>query len=275
MKKNHVDVCLEFNPELLLSKLVPECRQALKDCEFFDEIDSTNQYLLTRVNDETTLPRVCFANRQTQGRGRRGRCWESSGQENIYMSLAYLFAESSQEVGNLSLVMGIAVSRVLRQRGVDAAIKWPNDILVGGEKIAGILIETKMKAGQQVLMVIGVGLNVKMKEHGRNIDQPWTDIYQQLGELGKFERSELAGDLLSEIMLLIDEYRQQGFKKFKDEFGVLDLCYQQQLSIETNGKTLTGKGLGVDEQGRLCVEIDDKPQCFYAAEVSIRIPVCC
>lgn len=275
MKKKYADESLGFDKELLLSKLDAESLQKLSVCEILDEIDSTNQYLLSRAYDEVLLPRACFANRQTVGRGRRGRSWNSESQSNIYMSLSCKLTVSLQEVSCIALAIGLAVSRVLNAREIDAAVKWPNDVLVKGKKIAGILIETKVKSAQQALMVIGVGLNVDMREYGENIAQPWTDVRQQLGDVDVSIRSELAGELLSELMRVVDEYMLYGFKKFKDEFAAQDLCYQQLLSVKTEGRILSGRGLGVDEQGRLCVEIEGQPCCFYAADVSIRVPACC
>ncbi len=274
MKKKYESKNLKYNKSMLLQRVNDRSRYALNGCEVFEEIDSTNQYLLSTPYDIAAYPRLCLAYSQIEGRGQRGRVWESSSKQNIYMSLAYLVRVPLQKISSLALVIGIAVSRVLLRRGVAAGIKWPNDVLVDGKKIAGILIETKVKADKQILIVIGLGLNVDMRLCGDGIDQPWTDLYQQLGEEGLPDRTELVADLLLEMMQIFEEYQQFGFAKFKQEFSALDLSFHKTLSVKTENKTLSGRGLGVDDLGCLCVDFDGQVCCFHAADVGIKVLSC-
>ena len=127
---------------------------------------------------------VIVAEQQTAGRGRRGRAWVSPG-ENLYYSLA-ITVGGARELEGLSLVVGLAVLRALESLGVrDAGLKWPNDLLQGGKKIAGILLELSGDPADLCHVVIGIGINVNMKTV-TDIGQPWTSLREALGSCGSF-----------------------------------------------------------------------------------------
>ena len=271
MKKDRAAAIPDFNEGIIRSALTERQQLLLRQCEIFNEIPSTNQYLLSTAFKPDELPRVCIAGRQTHGRGRLGRQWQSASPYNIYMSVADLLNESSQLMGCLSLLGGMAVARVLAKYGIEAGLKWPNDVLVDNRKIAGVLLETKVKSARQILLVAGVGLNVDMAGFGASVDQPWTDMLSQLPDGVSVDRSVLAGELLSEILSMMEAFKLTGFNQFRSEWQSLDLCYQQPLLVYAENEQLSGVGRGVDEYGRLCVEVEGKRRFFHGAEVSIRV----
>lgn len=270
MKKDCMTDSFDFSVDLICSTLAGGGRH-LGRCEIFDELSSTNQYLLSTPFLARDLPWVCIARRQTQGRGRLGRQWQSSSPRNLYMSVACLLNQSSQVTGGLSLLMGVAVVRVLNKYKIKAALKWPNDVLVDGKKIAGILLETKVRPEHQLLLVIGVGVNVDMAGFGDEINQPWVDMCSLLSGNVSLQPSVLAGELLLEIFNMLARYEKKGLGPFIYEWQSLDLCYRQQLQIYDGDKSLSGVGQGIDMQGRLCVEIDGERRFFHGADVSVRV----
>ena len=127
-------------------------------------LDSTNAEALRAVDRGATAPFVVLAERQTAGRGRRGRQWVSPFAENIYYSLVLRMDGGMRQLEGLSLVVGLAVLSALREVGVsDVGLKWPNDVLVNNKKIAGILLELVGDPADVCHVVLGIGINVNMK----------------------------------------------------------------------------------------------------------------
>ena len=145
-----------LDKEKILSKLTNEFRSKVA-LEIIDTISSTNDYLLKKEKNKNKDIKICIAEGQTKGRGRRGKSWISPKFKNIYFSLSsYL---KKEDLSGLSIVVALSVSRVLSEINVASLIKWPNDLLVGNKKICGILIETA-KVGELTRVVIGIGINV-------------------------------------------------------------------------------------------------------------------
>ena len=147
-----------LDKEKILSKLSNELRSKVV-LEIFDTISSTNDYLLKEEKSKDKDLKICIAEEQTKGRGRRGKSWISPKFKNIYLSLSsYL---KKEDLSGLSIAVAVSVSIVLRKFNVTSLIKWPNDLLVGNKKICGILIETT-KVDELTKVVIGIGINVNM-----------------------------------------------------------------------------------------------------------------
>ena len=148
-----------LDKEKILSKLSNELRSKVV-LEIFDTISSTNDYLLKEEKSKDKDLKICIAEEQTKGRGRRGKSWISPKFKNIYLSLSsYL---KKEDLSGLSIAVAVSVSIVLRKFNVTSLIKWPNDLLVGNKKICGILIETT-KVDELTKVVIGIGINVNME----------------------------------------------------------------------------------------------------------------
>ena len=134
----------------------------------YDSIDSTNAEALRAIERGQAAPFVVLSERQTAGRGRRGRKWVSPFAENIYYSLVLRIEGGMRQLEGLSLVVGLAVMQTLRELGIAAAgLKWPNDVLVGQKKIAGILLELVGDPADVCHVVLGVGINVNMQSATR------------------------------------------------------------------------------------------------------------
>ena len=254
------------------SQLNPDLLDGRDDLVIFDCIDSTNAWALSQCQLATHMPMACFAEQQLNGRGRKNRVWYSPPAQNIYLSLLREFDIQADQLYGLSMVVGICIVRVLNDLGVHAGLKWPNDVYVGSGKIAGILIETRIKPGASVCAVIGVGLNYDMTDASKvNIETHWTDLLKELGNDHQVDRSLVAGKMLNEIMAGCDLFAESGFDRFRDEWKRYDLCVGKTLDIIEDGGVVQGQYLGVNENCALMAQIDGCQKIFYAADVSIRM----
>src|SRR6185312_6038226 len=141
------------------------CADARKTAiEIVAETGSTNADLLVRIGG-LDGPLLLIAERQTAGRGRAGRTWHASPEASLTFSLAWKFSRQTRDLAGLPLAVGVALAEALAAFGWDAALKWPNDVLLDGRKLAGILIETaNRRDGEGAWAVIGIGINLAMPE---------------------------------------------------------------------------------------------------------------
>lgn len=261
---------LDWN--VILTQLSAEQTLQLKAYSLVKQVGSTNEMALQEFCRKDNLPAVCFAESQTHGRGRNGRCWVSPESQNIYMSVAWRFKSGIEILPALSLAVGVVIADVLNSYGLDVSLKWPNDIQVKGKKLAGVLLESQVKVSGEVNLVIGVGLNVYMPDmDALNIDQLWTDIVREKNSINDLDRNEMAGKLLSAIMCLCSGYEKTGFASYRQKWLDYDVCSGVEVQLIEAGKINTGQCLGINEKGALRVLIDGDEQIFYAADVSVRV----
>ena len=243
----------------------------IKHYAVVEKIASTNDWAMAQFQ-EARVPSVCFAEQQTQGRGRNGRNWVSPKAQNIYMSLAWEFGIVAEDLHGLGLVMAVVIVQLLKQYGINAQLKWPNDVLVDGKKIAGILLESRIRAKKNINVVIGIGLNVDMQiVSAELIDQQWTDMQREADPQKNISRNRIAGLLLSKVLKACEDYELYGFSAYKDEWQRYDICKQAELEITTSDDVVYGKGLGISDNGALRVMLGGQERVFYAADVSIRV----
>ena len=146
-----------------------------------DTIDSTNAEALRLIDAGQAAPFLVLSERQTAGRGRRGRKWVSPFAQNLYYSLVLRIDGGMRQLEGLSLVVGLAVMQALRAVGVHGSgLKWPNDVLVGSKKVAGILLELVGDPADVCHVVLGIGINANMQS-AAEVDQQWTSIQLETG----------------------------------------------------------------------------------------------
>lgn len=249
------------------------------DVHILPMIGSSNTELLARAAAGAASGTCVAAEIQTAGRGRRGRAWQSQFASSLTFSLLWRFEKGAAALGGLSLVVGLALVRALRQVGVrDAMLKWPNDVIVNGEKLAGILIETQGDMLGPTAAVIGVGMNVRLPPAlKQSIDQPATDVASHLNAHLHVEttRNELLAAMLRELVVVLDEFSEHGFKFFKSDWLPLHALQEQIVTVRQNNAA-DGEALvkGIADDGALIVEFSDQPghiQTLTSAEISIRM----
>lgn len=243
----------------------------LTQLEILDTVDSTNAEVMRRIGQGALSGLVCSAERQTAGRGRRGRQWVSPYASNLYVSLLWEFSQGAAALEGLSLAVGVAVARSLRACAVpQVQLKWPNDVLFGGAKLGGILLEMTGDAAGRCQVVIGVGLNVAMPAAaGGAIDQAWTDI-RTITANHYPGRNPLLAALLNELLPLVADFERQGFGAWCDEWQSLDAFAGAAIVLDTGAAQLGGIARGVDRRGALQLETTAGMQSVYGGEISVR-----
>lgn len=261
-----------LNWQKIFSQLNSEQCNQLKRHRLDAEVGSTNEIAMESFSKNDDIPAVCLAEAQTSGRGRNGRHWVSPQSQNIYMSVVWRFNNGMDTLPALSLAVGVVVADIIKNYGIDVDLKWPNDVLVKGKKIAGVLIESRIKPNGSIDAVIGVGVNVAMGvKDSVMIDQPWSDLDTEKTIKEELDRSQIAGKLLSAIMSLCSNYEQKGFDEYRPRWLEYDICSGREVQILENDMTYYGDCVGIDETGALKVVVDGVEKLLYAADVSVRV----
>jgi BirA family biotin operon repressor/biotin-[acetyl-CoA-carboxylase] ligase len=253
---------------------VPICKllakhQVRNEVEIFDEVDSTNQQLLR--SPDLSSGRVCLAEAQSAGRGRRGRSWVATPFHNILMSMSWRFETGPAGLAGLSLAAGVAVLRALEEFGVrDAGLKWPNDILRDGRKLAGLLIDLRGEVSGPSLVVIGLGLNVHLAPtDAALIDQPWISLRDSLP--APVDRNRLAGLLVLHLGEMFRAFEQAGFEVFRAEWERHHLYTGKAVRLHTGQEDVSGTVDGIDANGGLRVRVEGGAlRTFHSGDVSLR-----
>jgi len=255
--------------EHIARALEPDCRSAV-ELAVLDEVDSTNAEIVRRrpASGAGRIP-VCIADCQTAGRGRRGRPWQSPRGQNLYLSLGLTFRGSFAMLDGLSLVLGVAVAEALEQKGIDdVGLKWPNDIFLGGSKLAGILVELQGELEEGVVQVVaGIGLNVHMKE-APGVDQSWTSLAMATPE-HSWSRSELAASIINSVLVAVKDFSDNGFSGFRDRWQSRDIFLGKSLTASQGN--LAGTGRGIDDTGNYLIADSDELVKVRAGEISLRV----
>lgn len=234
--------------------------------------DSTNNRLGEAAPDQD--PQALLAEFQSAGRGRRGRTWVSPFGANLYCSLAWSWAAWPPQLGALPLAVGLACARALRTVGLDdLRLKWPNDLVVDGRKLGGILLEHRGEGGGACRVVAGIGINLRMGAASAAIDQPWINLDAALAARGRppVSRNALAAALLRELQALFTGYARQGFAPLQDEWAALDLTRDRAVTVLLGERRLEGVARGVDAEGALQVDAEGTRHRLHAGEVSLRL----
>lgn len=254
----------------VVAAIGPVSRSYLQRLEIFDEIDSTNRYMMQKARSDGLTGEVCLAECQTQGRGRRGRPWVSPYASNVYLSLLWRFNKSPSELGGLAIASGVAVGRCFAELGVgDFGLKWPNDVVWQERKLVGILLEMSGEASGPCAIVAGVGLNVSMRpDAARAIDQPWTDLTSVLGIA--LSRNRLAGLLLKHLLAAFAAYELHGLAPFAEQWQQWDCTKDKHVQLIFPHQTISGIARGIDSAGGLRLEHNGSITTYHGGEVSLR-----
>jgi len=233
------------------------------------DVDSTNTYLFNRASDHMGKRYAVFAEKQSHGRGRRGRQWVSPFGRNIYMSLLVSFSGGMSALDGLSLAVGVAVERALSRLGIPGVgLKWPNDIYADGRKLAGILLEVTGEYNSHCQVVMGIGLNLSMNdEDAKSIDQPWVDLRSLKPDLS---RNEVAAVLLNELLTTVDDFQRDGFAPLQAYWSERDIYHNREVTITSPSYEINGTVKGVNRKGELMLQTTKGMEIISAGELSVR-----
>lgn len=238
-------------------------------CHLYESIDSTNQeaYRLyaKAVHDE---PFLVTAERQTAGRGRRGREWISPFAQNIYLTMLLPIKAGSVCLDGLSLSVGVALYRALSGLGLPRlGLKWPNDVLLGGRKLAGILLELHGDPQRDAAVAIGIGINVNML--AAEVDQAWASLRMVAGRL--LDRNFILELIVRELQLCVEQHLANGFIALQSEWQRAHLWHGQQVRLSSGEHMQEGVVEGVDQTGALLLRQGEQVVAFSGGELSLRL----
>ena len=240
-----------------------------KTVHFAREIDSTNLWIKRLAKEGAPEGTLALAEFQSAGRGRLGRSWEVPEGTSVMMSILLRPKFEPQYAPTLTLVMGMAVAKAVKNLGFDVSIKWPNDVVVSHKKICGILTEMGVRDGKIDYAVIGVGINVNIKEFPEEMADKATSLYLESGK--EFDRSQIPGL----VMEAFEEYYEKfaatcDLSGLKEEYESILANYNQPVRVLAK-EPYEGVARGITDGGELLVEkTDGTIVAVSAGEVSVR-----
>ena len=240
-----------------------------KTVHFARETDSTNLWIKRLAKEGAPEGTLALAEFQSAGRGRLGRSWEVPEGTSVMMSILLRPKFEPQYAPTLTLVMGMAVAKAVKKLGFDVSIKWPNDVVVSHKKICGILTEMGVRDGKIDYAVIGVGINVNIREFPEEMADKATSLYLESGR--EFDRSQLPGL----VMEAFEEYYEKfaatcDLSGLKEEYESILANYNQPVRVLAK-EPYEGVARGITDGGELRVEkTDGTIVAVSAGEVSVR-----
>lgn len=239
--------------------------------ELLDLTESTNSLLMRMAAEGAPHGACVAAELQRSGRGRRGRVWHTGLGSGLTFSLLWRFNRGAAALSGLSLAVGIALGRALRELGVDdIALKWPNDVLHRHRKLAGILIELQGEMLGPSAAVIGVGLNVRLPQDIREtVGQPVADLVEIAGS--PIDRNRLLATVLRHLAEVLDKFETEGFGSLREEWQGQHAYQNQSVQLLLpDGAEMAATVLGVAEDGALLADAGQGPRRYSSVEISLR-----
>ncbi|AMN46155.1 BirA family transcriptional regulator, biotin operon repressor / biotin-[acetyl-CoA-carboxylase] ligase [Steroidobacter denitrificans] len=261
--------------EIIEQALMPQTRAQMEHLEVLLQVDSTNRHLADQAPAAAGRMRVCTAELQTAGRGRRGRSWLAPFGSGICLSMGWQFVEVPPGFSALGLAVGVAAVRAFRRLGIEGVgLKWPNDLVWRHRKLGGILIEMRGESTGPAYVVIGIGLNMRMPASTRlGLAEQQAMLVCDLHEIAPERtpsRNQLIAALIDESFVMLDAFAMQGFSAFAPAWGQFDTLAGAPVKVLSGAQTIAGIARGVDSDGGLLVEVDGELRRFISGEVSLR-----
>lgn len=275
--KRHYGYRLVSEPGELNGLLLRAYRPLVLDCpliHFFDEVESSNSTAERLIAENAETPFVVIARSQSAGRGRRGRSWHSPANGNLYASFAFRPQRAPQDMPAITLWLGLAIARQLRERlQLPVFVKWPNDLLLGGRKLAGMLTEARIDADQIRDLVFGLGLNLfaDTSDWPEDVRQVATNIQDHLTPGTTLSWHRLIAELLGAVARAYKSYlKGSSHGEMQQLWPEYDALRGRSVTVHGDARALTGTVLGIDERCRLLIRLPNgQSHAVQAGEVSI------
>lgn len=260
-----------LDPDQIRAPLTARPRKQLERLDVFDEIESTNSYLLSEAAPAAGRFRVALAEHQTAGRGRMNKRWVSPAASGVCMSMAYTFGLARADLSAVTLAVGVGVAQVIESAGLRGVqLKWPNDLVVKGSKLGGILTEVRHGAGTTV--VVGIGINVDLGAGGTSMERlPTVGAITDLVSHGVVppSRSHLSSRLIERLFDTLTDFEASGFVPFAEEYARLDWLHGRNVVVDGPSASLSGVADGVDLDGSLILSRNGDRQRIVSGSVRI------
>ena len=225
--------------------------------EVLGEVDSTSERLLQWPDRDILHGRICVAEFQSQGRGRRGRAWLGVPCRNIMLSMAWKMDRTAERVGGLSLSVGLTLLQRLQTFGAECLqLKWPNDIVCDHGKLAGILVDVLTGPDHRCTVIVGIGVNLK---NPAVITNPLDRLVANLVDLCAVpvDRTGLIALIIADLSRTLETFDCNGFSGDVDAWNACDAYAGLRVRAKINNRTIEGDALGVDTSGAYRVRLDD------------------
>jgi BirA family biotin operon repressor/biotin-[acetyl-CoA-carboxylase] ligase len=247
----------------------PDLGQVL---HWYEEVGSTNDRAKELAEDGADHGEVVIAEAQSAGRGRRGRAWVSPPRKNLYFSAVLRPDLPPARAPELTLVASLALCDALRHAGVDAGIKWPNDLLASGRKIGGILTELAAEADRVHWVVVGAGVNVNARpeDFPEDLRGEATSVLIERGEPAP--RALFAAACLTGLEGWLDRHAEEGFGPVRDAWRARNLTLGREVTVRADGREIAGTAEDIDESGALLVRGPAGLERITAGDVTLLRP---
>ena len=257
-------------------RLPADANRLLSRLELFDAIDSTSSYLLEQPGPDVGCLHIAIANRQTAGRGRGEKQWHSPAGGGLWMSGAYTFAVLPENLSALTIAIGVGAANSLEQLGVkDICLKWPNDLLIGGRKLGGILLDSTAAGAANLTVVCGLGINTDLGDAGKiakasaqNNDLLPIDLKSVLAKPPG--RHRFAAAMIGSLAATLRQYATDGFSPFAADWDRLDWLKGRHIVVTQQQQVREGVAGGIADNGALIVR-DGEGDAHHIVSGTVRL----
>ncbi len=228
----------------------------------YDSVDSTNDIAKRLIGESDKEGTIILANSQTHGKGRMGRTWHSEENVGIYISTLLKTSLPPEQISKIALVAGVALVQAINEFSrARAYLKWPNDILLNGKKVAGILTEySKKKSHSEV--ILGIGINVNHAHFPIPLQHIATSMAMENGEI--FERLPLISFLLNRLDQEYQSFLNEGISPTVDQWNINSDMFGKHISLTKGTETFFGTAMKLDEEeGSLILLTDDGEEIAF------------
>ena len=220
---------------------------------FCDILNSTNNTAKKMAVEGCREFLIVTCNKQENGKGRLGRTWISPYGENIYLSMVFFPDIDIEKTSQMTLVFGIAAAETLKNiTGLDVKIKWPNDLIVNGRKVAGILTEMQAEIDRIIFVVSGIGINVNQTKFDDEIKDKATSLFNESGK--KYKRSFIIKELAKNFQKYYAVFLDKGFGALRNEYKNMCINTGREVKAVSRGREIIGKAVDISENGELVIK---------------------
>ena len=238
---------------------------------YYKQLDSTNIEVSRLGAQGAGHGTVVVAEEQTAGKGRSGRSWESPAGENIYMSILLRPDCKPEKAPMLTLVMAYSVAQVIQTQGFsEVQIKWPNDLVLSGKKICGILTEMQMSGSEIDSVVVGVGINVNTRKFPSDLEDKATSLYLESGR--EFSRESIVEYIVDKFEHAYQQFMEvQDLSFLQEPYNAMLVNAGKEVRVLEPGNEYMAYAQGINSGGELIVRTPNgEEKAVYAGEVSVR-----
>lgn len=260
---------VEVPDRLTALELLPllATRELGRTVHHHESIDSTNRAAFELAQEGAFHGEVVIAETQTAGKGRRGRSWASPSGKNLYCSVILRPEIPPSRAPELTLVAAVALAETLREAGADASIKWPNDVQIGGRKVAGILTELSADVERVQFVVVGLGVNLNATADDFPPDVAEVATSLKLARGTTVPRALFTAALFTRLEQWLDTWTEEGFGPVRLAWKKLSTILGQEVLVRSEQKELRGVAEDIDESGALILRVDGKLERILAGDV--------